>query len=100
MVHVTSRQGRRRMTSVLQFVAENEVWFTRLFLAGAFLMLLGFLFAARDYHIYRKEKSLLEDVAYVHMWRYGVAILFFLLLAGGVQVVKRAAGFQRRERTK
>ncbi len=79
------------MAALLQFVIEHEVWFTRILLVGAALMLLGFLFAAKDYYIYRREKSLLEDVAYVAMWRYGLAVVFFLVLAGGVQVVLRAA---------
>ncbi len=77
------------MERVFTFIVENSSWFTYLTLAGAALMALGWAIATWDWR--RKRGTLLEDFAYVHMWRYAVATVVFLLAAGFVQVTVRAA---------
>lgn len=77
------------MATVLAFIARNSGWFTFLFLVGALLMAVGWLFAWWDWR--RKRGTLQEDFAYVAMWRYGVAAVVFLLLTGGVQLTAIAA---------
>ncbi len=77
------------MRSLLTFVVAHHTWFTYAFLAGAGLMALGWLHAWWDWR--RRRGTLLEDVAYVAMWRYATAVGLFLLLALGVQGVVRVA---------
>lgn len=77
------------MTSIWRFIVENSRWFTGIFLAGAVLMAIGWIVAWWDWR--RKRGTLLEDWARVHMWRYATAVVFFLILTGGVQVLTRVA---------
>ncbi len=77
------------MTSVWRFVVNNSNWLTGIFLTGAGLMAIGWLVAWWDWR--RKRGTLLEDWAYVQMWRYASAVVFFLLLTGGVQLLTRVA---------
>ncbi len=77
------------MTRLLSFVIEHSRWLTVVTLSGALLMGLGWLYSLWDW--YRKRGTLLEDVAYVSMWRYATVCVLFLLAGGAVQVVTRAA---------
>ncbi len=77
------------MERVLRFVIDHAHWLTVIALVGAGLMALGWAFSVWDWR--RKRGTLLEDVAYVAMWRYGVMCLMFLLAAGAIRVVERAA---------
>lgn len=77
------------MERVLRFVVDYSHWFTIVAIAGAAVMALGWIFSFWEWR--QKRDTRLEDVAYVSMWRYGVVCLVFLLAAGGVQVVRRAA---------
>ena len=77
------------MTPILAFVARNSDWFTVLSLAGVLIMLLGWMLAWWDWR--HKRGTLQEDMARVTMWRYGVSVVFFLFLAGGVQLTTRVA---------
>ncbi len=77
------------MERVLRFVVEHTHWLTILALSGAAVMALGWLYSLWDWR--NKRDTLLEDFAYTSMWRYGVTCVLFLLAAGGVQLVARAA---------
>ncbi len=77
------------MERVLRFIVEYHKWFTGVFLIGAAFMSIGWAIATWDWR--RKRGTLLEDWAYVHMWRYAAAVGFFLILVLLVQMTVRIA---------